>query len=71
MLVKTQRENEMKIQKIGSKVECTGVKFSGKFYKHFSQSFKVSDVNALRGWRTNALCKHMFAISSHRLGNFW
>ena len=61
----------MNILKIGSKVECTGVKFSGRFNKHFSQSFKVLNVNAIRGWRTNVYCTNMFAIASHKLGVFW
>ncbi len=61
----------MSILKIGSKVECTGVRFYGRFYKHFAQAFFVENVNALRGWRTHANCKHMFAISSHKLGVFW
>ncbi len=61
----------MNILKIGSKVECTGVKFSGRSNKHFSQSFKVLNVNAIRGWRTNVYCTNMFAIASHKLGVFW
>ena len=61
----------MSILKIGSKVECTGVKFSGRFNKHFSQSFKVLEVNKMRGWRTHALCTNMFAIASHKLGISW
>jgi len=61
----------MNILKIGSKVECTGVKFSGRFNKHFSQSFKVLNVNAIRGWRTNVYCTNMFAIASHKLGVSW
>lgn len=61
----------MNILKIGSKVECTGIKLSGRFDKLFSQSFRVLDVNAIGGWRTHSLCRHMFAISSHRIGRFW
>ena len=61
----------MNILKIGSKVECTGVKFSGRFNKHFSQCFKVLDVSKIGGWQTHAYCKNMFAIASHKLGVFW
>lgn len=61
----------MNILKIGSKVECTGVKFSGRFNKHFAQIFRVEDVNLIGGWRTHSLCKNMFAIASHKLGVFW
>ena len=61
----------MNILKIGSKVECTGVKISGGFNKYFVQCFKVENVNAIRGWRTNVYCTHMFAIASHKFGLFW
>ena len=61
----------MNILAIGSKVKCVGVKFSGGYNKYFVQSFKVENVNIMRGWRTSVLCTHMFAISSHKLGLSW
>ena len=61
----------MQVIKIGSEVKGTGVKFSGRSNKHFSQSFKVLEVNKMRGWRTHASCTNMFAIASHKLGIFW
>lgn len=61
----------MEILAIGSQVKCTGVKFSGRFNKHFVQAFKVENVSQMSGWRTHSLCTHMFAISSHKLGLFW
>ena len=60
----------MNIVKIGSKVEDKGVEFSPRL-GCLSQSFKVLDVNALRGWRVSVLSTHMFAIASHRFGLSW
>ena len=40
----------MNILKIGSKVECTGVKISGGFNKYFVQCFKVENVNAIQSY---------------------